>query len=166
MPQFDTLPPLPLTLAIDWAAIGSTLGVVVFLLACLVLILVVLIQKPQGGGLAGAFGAGAGSGQTAFGARTGDALTIATIGFFLIYVLLAIGLNYVVVAPTAIAPPTETPPAETTTDPAAPAAPGSTAPATPAPSGASPAPAPAATPAPGEPTLVPPAPTPAPAPAP
>ncbi len=83
--------------------IAINLMVVGFLLVCLIMILTVLIQKPQGGGLSGAFGSGAGSGQTAFGARTGDALTVATIGIFVLYILAAIGLNYMV-RPTTIPP--------------------------------------------------------------
>ncbi len=53
----------------------------------------------QGGGLGGAFGAGgggSGSGQTAFGARTGDALTMATIAMFVIYLAVAVVLNFAV----------------------------------------------------------------------
>jgi preprotein translocase subunit SecG len=69
--------------------------VTAFFCICILLILTVLIQKPAGGGLSGAFGSGAGSGQTAFGAKTGDALTIATIFMFTVFVLGAIGLNYV-----------------------------------------------------------------------
>lgn len=69
--------------------------VALFLLVCVVLILTVLIQKPQGGGLSGAFGAGGGgAGQTAFGTKTGDALTIATISMFVIYLAFAVGLNF------------------------------------------------------------------------
>jgi len=68
--------------------------VVVFLIVSIVLILVVLIQRPQGGGLVGAFGSGAGSGQTAFGAKTGDALTLTTIAIFLLYLMVAVGLNW------------------------------------------------------------------------
>lgn len=83
---------LLLTLGVSqWIA---SLLVAFFLLVCLLLILIVLIQRPQGGGLSGAFGAGGGSGQTAFGAKTGDALTIATIGMFVLYLLLAIGLQF------------------------------------------------------------------------
>lgn len=85
------LTPLYTLAAPDW--LRSALFVL-FLIACLLLMLTVLIQKPQGGGLAGAFGSGAGSGQTAFGTRTGDALTVATIGMFTLYLLTAIGLNY------------------------------------------------------------------------
>ncbi len=70
--------------------------VVLFLAVSIILILTVLIQRPQGGGLVGAFGSGAGSGQTAFGAKTGDALTLATIGIFLLYLIVAVGLNWVV----------------------------------------------------------------------
>ncbi len=82
-----------------WAA---PVGVVFFLAVCVVLILIVLIQRPQGGGLGGAFGGGAaGSGQTAFGAKTGDVLTWATIGIFLLFITLASILNFVVMPPTA-----------------------------------------------------------------
>jgi preprotein translocase subunit SecG len=84
---------LGLTLAIaGWLSGILTAG---FLFVCVVMILVVLIQRPQGGGLSGAFGSGAGSGQTAFGAKTGDALTIATISIFVVFLLAAVGLNYI-----------------------------------------------------------------------
>ena len=55
-----------------------------FLFVSIILILTVLIQRPSGGGLSGAFGAASGSGQTAFGAKTGDALTIFTIIMFVV----------------------------------------------------------------------------------
>ena len=48
----------------------------IFLLVCIFLILLVLIQKGRGGGLASAFGGG--GGNTAFGSKTGDVLTWAT----------------------------------------------------------------------------------------
>ena len=63
-----------------------------FIVVSVALVLIVLVQRPQGGGLTGAFGGGAGA-DTAFGGRTGDALTVATITAFTIYLLLAIGLN-------------------------------------------------------------------------
>jgi len=67
-----------------------------FLIICIVMILLVLIQRPQGGGLSGAFGSGGGggAGQTAFGTKTGDVLTWATIGIFVCFVGFAIVLNF------------------------------------------------------------------------
>ncbi|TVS06790.1 MAG: preprotein translocase subunit SecG [Phycisphaerales bacterium] len=77
------------------SGILTGVGVLIFVFVSLLLIGIVLIQKPQGGGLGGAFGgAGAGSGQTAFGAKTGDALTIGTVGLFIIWLLIAIALNF------------------------------------------------------------------------
>jgi preprotein translocase subunit SecG len=69
----------------------TALLVALFLFVCVLLILAVLIQRPAGGGLSGAFGSGSGSGQTAFGAKTGDALTIATIAIFTVYLVFAVG---------------------------------------------------------------------------
>ena len=59
---------------------------VLILLVGLFLILVVLIQRGKGGGLAGAFG-GAG-GSSAFGSRAGDTFTRITIGVAAVWVLL------------------------------------------------------------------------------
>jgi preprotein translocase subunit SecG len=70
--------------------------VVFFLFVSASLILVVLIQRPQGGGLSGAFGGGSGSGQTAFGAKVGDVLTYATVAIFVLFLATAIGLNFVI----------------------------------------------------------------------
>lgn len=118
---------------ITLALSGLTLSflVVGFCVLCILLVLTILIQRPQGGGLSGAFGSGAGSGQTAFGAKTGDALTIFTIAMFLAYMLGAIGLNFAlntrpapeapdVITPTGPVTPTPTTvtfPAGTTTTP-------------------------------------------------
>ena len=69
--------------------------IVGFLFLCVLMVLLILIQRPQGGGLAGAFGASSGgAGQTVFGTKTGDALTMATITVFVIYLLVAIGLVF------------------------------------------------------------------------
>ncbi len=68
--------------------------VLLFLAVSVLMILVILIQKPQGGGLSGAFGAGASSGQTAFGAKTGDMLTWLTVGMFCLFLAIAIVLNF------------------------------------------------------------------------
>ena len=65
---------------------------VLFLIVCVLLILLVLIQKGRGGGLAGAFG-GAG-GNTAFGSKTGDVLTWATSILFGVFLLLAVAANW------------------------------------------------------------------------
>ena len=97
------------TVQVPWYTI---LLAVLFLLVCVIMILTVLIQRPQGGGLSGAFGSGAGSGQTAFGSRTGDALTVATVGIFVVYLLIAVALNFLAkpsaygpVVPTLQSPP-------------------------------------------------------------
>lgn len=60
-------------------------------LACILLVLVVLIQRGRGGGLAGAFG-GVG-GHSVLGSRTGDFLTWVTIACAVIFISLSIGLN-------------------------------------------------------------------------
>jgi len=80
-----------LTLA-SWQT--SFLGIC-FVLICLFMILVILIQKPRGGGLSGAFG-GAGSAQAAFGAKTGDVLTWFTVICFTAFLCLAIGLTWMI----------------------------------------------------------------------
>ena len=84
------------TLALEAGDVMLPLLVVGLLAVSVVMILVVLIQKPQGGGLSGAFGAGGGggAGQTAFGTKTGDMLTLFTIVCFVAFLGLAIGLNF------------------------------------------------------------------------
>lgn len=83
----------------------------------LILMAVILLQRGRGVGLSGAFG-GAG-GHTAFGSKTGDVLTWATIviaGLFLFYVVV---LNYLFVpprAPGAAPPPAAPAPAPTTSE--------------------------------------------------
>jgi preprotein translocase subunit SecG len=115
------LDPGVLTLGVSQIVIGLlTVG---FLACSILLVLTVLIQRPQGGGLSGAFGAGAGSGETAFGARTGDALTIATISFFVLWLVVAVGLVLVMSPPKV----TNTNPAATSNQ--APVQPGDTGPA-------------------------------------
>jgi preprotein translocase subunit SecG len=64
-----------------------------FCFVCLFLILLVLIQKGRGGGLASAFGGSGGS--TAFGTKTGDVLTWTTSIVFGIFLLLAVALNLI-----------------------------------------------------------------------
>lgn len=81
-------------LTLAWNQWVLAVLMVLFLLICGLVILTVLVQRPQGGGLAGAFGGGSGSGQTAFGTKTGDALTVLTISMFAFYLVAAIALNY------------------------------------------------------------------------
>jgi len=78
--------------------LSTLLGFLFFLVAAF-MILVVLIQKPKGGGLSGAFGGGGSGGagadpQAMFGAKVGDVLTYITVGCFLAFILLAISLVY------------------------------------------------------------------------
>ncbi|HVZ94486.1 MAG TPA: preprotein translocase subunit SecG [Phycisphaerales bacterium] len=109
-----------------------------FVIISFMLTLIILIQKPQGGGLSEAFGSGSGSGHTAFGAKTGDALTTATIGIFVVFILAAIFLNYAVRPPAAVlaTDPAVTSTTPTTTPGAAPNTPASTVPVTPVTPGA------------------------------
>jgi preprotein translocase subunit SecG len=81
------------TLGEGWHPMLVNSITVLFIVVCVFMVLTVLIQKPQGGGLAGAFGAGASSGQTAFGTKTGDALTVFTVAVFCIFLVLSIVLN-------------------------------------------------------------------------
>jgi len=113
--------------------------VVFFLFISLCMMLIVLIQRPQGGGLSGAFGGGGaeGAGQTAFGAKTGDVLTTVTIGIFVVFLATAVGLNFVIRRPAGAPEPVVS----------APAQPGAAPATTPAPAPA-PEPDPAAAPAP------------------
>ena len=64
---------------------------VAFLVLCLFMCGLVLIQRGRGGGLASAFG-GAGA-NTAFGSKTGDVLTWTTAIVFGVFVAMTIGLN-------------------------------------------------------------------------
>lgn len=92
------------------------LCITVFIAICFLLILIILIQKGRGGGLASAFGGGAG-GHSAFGSKTGDVLTWVTSIIFGIFLLLAIFLNLLsekynkrqVEAATGIQQPTQLP---------------------------------------------------------
>ncbi|MFO0948774.1 MAG: preprotein translocase subunit SecG [Planctomycetota bacterium] len=63
---------------------------ILWLLTSLFLIVVVLIQRGKGGGLAGAFGGVGGS--SAFGTRAGDLFTKITVGVFVVWLLLGISL--------------------------------------------------------------------------
>jgi protein translocase SecG subunit len=107
--------------------IGPTMNVLFliitlfFIVISAVMILIILVQRPQGGGLVGAFGgAGAGSTETVFGGRVGDALTWATVGAFVLYLGVAISLNKIDSTDVAVAaePAQDVAPAPTPTPPA------------------------------------------------
>ena len=86
---------MQLTMTLGSAMLVTTLATL-FVLTCLFMMLVILIQKPKGGGLSGAFGGAGGSASAAFGAKTGDLLTTITIGCFVAFLGLAIGLVYAI----------------------------------------------------------------------
>jgi preprotein translocase subunit SecG len=54
-----------------------TILIILYVVVCIALIVIVLLQSGKGGGLTGIFGSG-GGGQTIFGARTGDVMTKTT----------------------------------------------------------------------------------------
>ena len=74
--------------AVAWWKTGLA---ILFILVCFLMIIIVLLQKGRGGGLAGAFG-GAG-GQSAFGSKTGDVFTVVTICFAVVFLFLAVLLS-------------------------------------------------------------------------
>jgi preprotein translocase subunit SecG len=93
------------------------LTTLVFIVVSISMVLIILVQRPQGGGLAGAFGGAGGAGtETVFGGRVGDALTWATVTAFVLYVALAITLNLLDTS----APATPPPPAPVATAPPGP----------------------------------------------
>ena len=62
---------------------------VLFVICCVSLVLMILIQKGRGGGLSGAFG-GAMAGGGVLGSKTGDFLTWVTIGLVGLFLTLAV----------------------------------------------------------------------------
>jgi preprotein translocase subunit SecG len=78
------------------ASVTVSLLAIAFVFICVFMMLVILIQKPKGGGLSGAFG-GAGGGESSFvGAKVGDFLTYLTVGCFVAFLLLAMGLTWTI----------------------------------------------------------------------
>lgn len=75
------------------AAWQHTIYAFIFAMFCLLLMLVILLQRGRGVGLSGAFGGGGAAGG-AFGAKTGDLLTWVTVVGAGIFLLLAVALNY------------------------------------------------------------------------
>ncbi len=99
-------------LANVWVGLFATL----FMLVCAFMILVILIQKPRGGGLSGAFGGGGGGAQAVFGAKVGDALTKFTIACFVAFLLLAMGLTWTIRPQPHLTGPAASPGDPTTTE--------------------------------------------------
>lgn len=70
-----------------------TILIILYVVVCIALIVIVLLQSGKGGGLTGIFGSG-GGGQTIFGARAGDVMTKTTtvlaVCFMLFSLVLAI----------------------------------------------------------------------------
>ncbi|MAE65390.1 MAG: preprotein translocase subunit SecG [Phycisphaeraceae bacterium] len=79
-------------------AVGGLVSLlaILFLIVCVLMVLVILVQKPKGGGLSGAFGGGGGSAQAVLGAKTGEFLTYFTVGMFLLFILLAMGMQWTI----------------------------------------------------------------------
>ena len=69
-----------LLLAVEWYHI---ILATLFALVCVLMILVILLQRGRGSGLAGAFGGAGGSSH--LGAKTGDVLTLVTLGLAIVY---------------------------------------------------------------------------------
>ena len=102
---------------------------VFFCVVCVFMILVILIQRPRGGGLSGAFGGSGGGSQAVFGAKTGDVLTWFTVVCFATFLVLAMGLTWSIsyerrsamptiqAMPSPLDSPTDTSTPSDTTDP-------------------------------------------------
>lgn len=101
------------------ASIYTTALMLLFLVVGVTMTLVVLVQRPKGGGLAGAFGGASTDAAAAFGASIGDVLTWVTVAFFVVWIGLAIGLQWSINHDLSLVPATT--PAATTTEQAAPA---------------------------------------------
>src|SRR6266851_6346009 len=102
---------MALLFADGWTWLPPTLNALIILLGVF-LILLVLIQRGKGGGLAGAFGGVGGS--SAFGSRAGDTFTRVTIITAAVWVLL------IMIMAKAIQPPRSTTPSAGRSAPAAP----------------------------------------------
>ena len=66
---------------------------ILLLLLSAFLVMIVLVQRGRGGGLAGAFGSGGGA-SSAFGTKTGDVFTTVTVIAFVLFMLLSIALSF------------------------------------------------------------------------
>ena len=85
--------PMVPMLAAFWMSLLKTVFVVLFILACALLICVVLVQKGRGGGLSSAFGGALGA--SPFGTKTGDVFTWITVVLAGVFLGAALVLNVV-----------------------------------------------------------------------
>jgi preprotein translocase subunit SecG len=92
---------------------------VLFVISCVSLVLIILIQKGRGGGLSGAFGGAMASGI--LGSKTGDFLTWVTITLVGVFLLLAVVMAKFYKPSAAsdydVSPPTQQQPLESTEQP-------------------------------------------------
>ena len=86
-------------LAVDWPTWFAPVLNTAILILGVFLILLILIQRGKGGGLAGAFGGSGGS--SAFGSRAGDKFTRVTIYVAAVWILLTMFMVRVVQDPNA-----------------------------------------------------------------
>jgi preprotein translocase subunit SecG len=70
-----------------------TLLLIIYLIACIALTIVILLQSSKGGGLAGAFGGGGGMGAVFGGRGAATFLSRVTTGLAIVFLLLALSLS-------------------------------------------------------------------------
>lgn len=90
--------PRPMIIAADWLSISTNLLLVVEVVICLLLCLVVLMQRPKQEGLGAAFGGG--MTDQAFGARTTDVLQKGTVYLGTLFFLVTFALSVLASANT------------------------------------------------------------------
>ncbi len=89
--------PTPIHPHDQYPPLMSTVLSILFVFVSVFMMLVILIQKPKGGGLSGAFGgAGSGSDRAFVGGNVGDVLTWITVICFGLFLILAMGLTWVI----------------------------------------------------------------------
>ncbi len=93
---------------------GNLLLGTFFAIVCVLLIVIVLLQKGRGGGLGAAFG---GAGSSAFGTRVGDVLTLVNVALVALFLILAVVVVYAFRPPGGqVATPTFNPPNNSTNE--------------------------------------------------
>lgn len=71
-----------------------TLLIILYLIVCIALTIVILLQSSKGGGLAGAFGGGGGMGAVFGGRGAATFLSRVTTGLAITFLLVALGLSF------------------------------------------------------------------------